>query len=360
MMNRKEFYDYVKDHVKEFLPESFANADIQLHEVTKQNGLTLTSVVIPVEGSNVTPNIYLDSFYQEYLAGKDPDICSGDVADLWIEKMDVDLSVNVNDFLDYENVKEKLQVRICDAEANRAWLQGKAHTLHGDFAAFYTINIQENADGIASTAVTTELLDTWGIDLSTLHQDAMKADLKRVPALHSMDDLISSMVFGVGEPENLLGKQIDASSFNQPMFCLTNENRMNGAGLILNEDIRRQLADFMKCDFYILPSSIHEILVVPADGTMKLQELNSMVKEVNETQVSVEERLSDKVQFCDEKTAVMENAQLHEDRLRQKSQEMKAEKGGIRSKLEKAKEEVKAGELLGSPEKKMKDASLAI
>ena len=85
-MNRKEFFDFVKDHVKDYLPESFADADIQLHEVTKQNGLTLTSVVIPVEGSNVTPNIYLDSFYQEYLAGKDPDICAGDVADLWTEK----------------------------------------------------------------------------------------------------------------------------------------------------------------------------------------------------------------------------------------------------------------------------------
>lgn len=359
-MNRKEFYDYVKDHIKEFLPKSFENADVQLYEVTKLNGLPLTSLVIPVEGSNVIPNIYLDFFYQDYLAGKDPDICTGDVADFLIEKMDVVPSVNVNDFLDYENVKEKLQVRICDVEANREWLQDKAHTIHGDFAAFYTINLQENADGIASKTVTTDLIDTWQIDLSTLHQDAMKADLKRMPALHSMDNLISTMVFGMGEPENLLGKEIDASAFDQPMFCLTNENRMNGAGLILNEDIRRQVADFMKSDFYILPSSIHEILVVPADGTLELQELSNMVKEINETQVSIEERLSDHVQFCDEKTAVMENAQLHEDKMRQKSQEMKAEAGGIHSKLEKAKEEVKTGNLLGTSEKKLKDASLAI
>ena len=359
-MNRKEFFYFVKDHVKDYLPESFADADIQLYEVTKQNGLTLTSVVIPVEGSNVTPNIYLDSFYQEYLAGKDPDICAGDVADLWTEKMDPDLNINVNEFLDYDYVKEKLQVRICDAETNREWLKGKAHTMHGDFAAFYSINLQENADGIASTAVTTQLLDTWQIDLSTLHQDAMNADLKRVPTLYSMEDLINTMVYGTDEAENLLGEQIDASAFSQPLFCLINENKMNGAGLILNEDIRRQVADFMKCDFYVLPSSIHEILVVPADEATELQELCDMVKGINESEVSIEERLSDHVQFCDEKTAVMENAQLHEEKLRQKNREMKAEKGGIRSKLEKAKEEVKAGELLGTSEKKMKDASLAI
>ena len=359
-MKRKEFFDYVKANVKEYLPEAYAYADIRLHEVKIQNGRSLTAIVFPVAGSNVTPNIYLDSIYEEYIDGKNLDICVGDVADLWTEKMDPDLNINVNEFLDYDHVKEKLQVRVCDAETNKEWLQSKPHTIHGDFAAYYTINLQENEDGVASATVTSALLEAWQIDLSTLHQDAMNADLKRVPVLHSMDDLIGSMVFGIGTAENLLGKQIDASAFKPPLFCLTNENRMNGAGLILNEDIRRQVADFMKCDFYVLPSSIHEILVVPADEATELQELCDMVKGINESEVSIEERLSDHVQFCDEKTAVMENAQLHEEKLRQKNREMKAEKGGIRSKLEKAKEEVKAGELLGTSEKKMKDASLAI
>ena len=99
-MKRKEFFDYVKANVKEYLPEAYAYADIRLHEVKIQNGISLTAIVIPVAGSNVTPNIYLDSIYEEYIDGKNLDICVGDVADLWTEKMDPDLNINVNEFLD--------------------------------------------------------------------------------------------------------------------------------------------------------------------------------------------------------------------------------------------------------------------
>lgn len=363
MMRKNEFFDYVRNNVKDYLPEKFADADIQLQEVTKRNGQTLTAIVIPIEGSNITPNIYLDSFYQEYLEGKNSDACVGDLADFWMEKMEPDLSVDMDAFLNYENAKEKLQVRICDAEVNKEWLEGIAYTLHGDFAAYYTINLQESADGIASSTVTKQLLDNWKIDLNQLHQDAMEADLKRIPVLSSMDDMLASMIYGNSEPENLLGQPVDASAFEQPMFCLTNAGKINGAGLLINEDIRRQLADFMKCDFYILPSSVHEVLIVPADGSLNLQELNSMVKEINETQVALEDRLSDKVQFCDEKTAVMENAQMHEEKLRRKNLETKSEKsekGRLRGKLEKAKEEVKIGEVTGKSQKKVKDTSLAM
>ena len=141
MMNRKDFFEYVKDNVKDYLPEKYADANIHLQEVVKKNGLTLTAVVIPAKDTNITPNVYLDSFYQEYRNGKSPDACVGDVADLWIEKMDTDLDVDVNGMMDYGNVKDKLQVRMCDPDKNKEWLEDKAVTMHGDFAAYYTVNL---------------------------------------------------------------------------------------------------------------------------------------------------------------------------------------------------------------------------
>ena len=56
--------------------------------------------------------------------------------------------------MDYANVKDKLQVRMCDPKKNKEWLEDKAVTLHGDFAAYYTVNLSENEDGIASVSVT--------------------------------------------------------------------------------------------------------------------------------------------------------------------------------------------------------------
>ena len=90
---------------------------------------------------------------------------------------------------------------------------------------------------------------------------------------------------------------------------------MNGASLLLQEDIRKQIGECLGSDYFVIPSSIHEVLIIPDNGIFQVPELNAMVKEVNETQVEREEQLSDKVQFCDGKTAVMENAERREARL---------------------------------------------
>lgn len=79
MMNRKEFYEYVKDNVKEYLPESYKDAEIKLQEVEKNNGLKLTGITIPNGDQRIVPTVYLDSLYQEYIHGKDVDSCVGDV-----------------------------------------------------------------------------------------------------------------------------------------------------------------------------------------------------------------------------------------------------------------------------------------
>ena len=362
MMNRKDFFEYVKNNVTDYLPEKFADAQVHLQEVTKKNGLTLTGVVIPVEETNITPTIYLDSFYQEYCNGKNLDSCVGDVADIWIENMDTDLSVDVNRILDYGNIKDKLQVRICDPEKNREWLADKAVTMHGDFAAYYTANLSENEDGIASTAVTKNLLEAWNVDVDTLHKDAMAADKNRGPALYSMDNLMESVAFG-GKAENLLNGEQEVNMFMLPMFCLTNEKKMNAASLILHEDIRKQIGEFMKGDFYVLPSSMHETLLVPDNGDFDVKTLNARVKEVNATEVAPEDILSDKVQFCDGKTAVMENAEKREARMeREKAAviEKSAGKNGLHGKLEKAKEEIKSGDILGKPQGKTRDTALVM
>ena len=71
MMNRKEFYEYVNDNVKEYLPESYKDAEIKLQEVEKNNGLKLTGITIPNGDQRIVPRVYLDSFYLEYVIGKD-------------------------------------------------------------------------------------------------------------------------------------------------------------------------------------------------------------------------------------------------------------------------------------------------
>jgi hypothetical protein len=122
------------------------------------------------------------------------------------------------------------------------------------------------------------------------------------------------------------------------MYFLSNERKSEGASFILNEDIRKQMGDALDSDFFIMPSSIHEVIVVKDDGSFNARDLSELVKSVNEAEVSAKDILSDKVQHCEKGTGVMENAVDREKRLEKEKQ---AEKSGIRGKLDKAKGEVK-------------------
>ena len=167
MMNRKEFYEYVKDNVKEYLPESYKDAEIKLQEVEKNNGLKLTVITIPNGDQRIVPRVYLDSFYLEYVIGKDVDSCVGDVVDMYIEAQDKAefIKMGVPDIFDYEKMKEKLQMRICDQEWNEERLADKVITEHGDFAAYYAVNLEENGEGISSIPVTVSLMNEWGVSV---------------------------------------------------------------------------------------------------------------------------------------------------------------------------------------------------
>lgn len=146
-----------------------------------------------------------------------------------------------------------------------------------------------------------------------------------------------------------------------PMFCLTNKAKMNGASLLLQEDIRKQIGECLGSDYFVIPSSIHEVLILPDNGIFQVPELNAMVQEANETKVERQEQLSDKVQFCDGKTAVMENAERREARLEKEKAAEKAEvKGGIHGRLEKAKAEIKAKEGDKVPKNKSKELATAL
>ena len=264
MMNRKEFYEYVKDNVKDYLPDSYQNGEIRIKEVAKNNGLRLTGISIPQGDQRAVPMVYLDSLYMEYVNGKNLDSCVGDVADMRIEVQDKAAFINMGlpDILDYEKMKDKLQVRICDREWNEERLADKVVTEHGDFAAYYAVNVEENEGGIGSIPVTVNLMNEWGVTAEQIQADAVAADRNRGVVLMDMNEMIKSMIFGE-EAENLLNEKLNVEAMENPMFCLSNAQKMNGASLLLQEDIRKQIGECLGSDYFVLPSSIHEVLILP-------------------------------------------------------------------------------------------------
>lgn len=344
MMNKQEFFEYVKDNIKHFLPASYDNANIFIEEATKRNDIKLSGLHIRKSDEVISPIIYLDRYYTQYEEGESADALVGEIANLRIENDEPELVEQAMNCMDYQKIKDKLQIKLCDPELNRELLQSHVYTLQGDYAAMYQVNLEERGHDIASMGVTQELFETWGIDMNTLHKDALLADYNRKPTLIDLGELFAAQ--DDKEPVNLLESPEHQPEFAPfSMYRLTNEKNMNGASMILQENLLRQCSKIIGGDFYVLPSSVHETLLVPEQEDIDVAYLTHMVRAVNSDISSVPpaDILSDKVQYYDSKNHILENAEKRQERLDKARDEMLLVKGGksIHQRLNEKREHLK-------------------
>ena len=119
---------------------------------------------------------------------------------------------------------------------------------------------------------------------------------------------MAESIFSV-KPENLFNREEPLDIGFVPIYILTNQDKLNGASVSAQEGVLEKVAELLGTNYYVLPSSIHELLILPDNGSMQLSELEAMVREVNATQVAPEDRLSDKVQYYDRETKLLQRGQ---------------------------------------------------
>lgn len=197
----------------------------------------------------------------------------------------------------------------------------------------YHIKVDIPGDGMGSTLVTNSLLEQYGITAEQLHEDAMKNSQEMMPVkIAPMATLLS----GVPEEEAMLDGQL-------PMMVITNQELMFGASAMFYPEAMDQLAEKMGGDYFILPSSVHEIIAIPNDSNSNVQDLEQMVHEINSTQVEPKAQLSDRVYHYDARKRIFELAENHENRMKEKAQEKgkedRSEKPSLRQRLGAKKEE---------------------
>ena len=201
-----------------------------------------------------------------------------------------DLDVSL--FTDFSNARDKVRARLVNTRMNEELLEKIPHREFLDLSLIYCVEYTcEKTDGIASIRITNDHIDMWGVseeDLYQLVQENMKADDQSV--IVSLAELVKGML------------QIDDAEFeesmdsaNIPMYVLTNKSKLNGAVEIINDNTLRKFSDTLEKDFFILPSSTHEVIMVPAENDSDSGTFAEMVKEVNSTQVLPNEVLSNHV-----------------------------------------------------------------
>lgn len=324
-MSFEEFKKEIADNIKDHLPEEYQDSSVQLNTVHKNNE-TLDAITITSTDSNVSPTIYLNSFYEDYQNGEDMDSIMDKIADIRVEH-EVDKSFDVSRIMDFEQVQDKIAARVVGMEGNDELLAQRPHAEMDDLAVTYCVMLGEDANGSMSVPITNQLMETWGVTQEDLHQLAQTNQETLTPStFKSMNEVMAEMMI----PQIMDDMGVDRESAEQMisdmippddmMYVLSNEQKVNGAAALLDEKMMDQVAEKVGVDFYILPSSVHEVLIVPAEVGMNLKDLENMVQEVNATQVAPQDRLSDHVYQYDNETHEIFRADRAEEHMQAKEE----------------------------------------
>ena len=294
-----EFKETVKNEVKEFLPENFHTADIKLKVFEKNNNVRLTGLIIE-SACNMSPTIYIDNFYKKYQKGTDINIILQEIAKIRME-YDVTDDFDVTTVTDFNKCRKKIMPRLIGAEENSEILKVRPHIRIENLAVTFCIDLGENKEGLMSVPVQFELMETWNVTAEQLYEIALenltKADIGVFTPMKEIlfAGVLSELKEICDGDEEEARRKLDQMIPDNNLWVLTNKRRVNGANMLLDRSVMEDVIKEVGTDFFILPSSIHECIILPADSGMDSQQLEAMVCEVNETQVEKEERLSNSV-----------------------------------------------------------------
>ena len=204
------------------------------------------------------------------------------------------------DITDYAKMKDRLTMQVVPVWPNREMLENIPHRTVEDMAVVYRVEL----DGDSATAlVTNRLLGQYGVSPDQLHADAVWSQLAaHPPVLRNMAEVMAEMSGGMLDlPES-------------PLWVATTEDGVNGASVTQLPGFLAEAAERLGGDYFVLPSSVHEVLFIRDDGSFTREELEDMVRRVNATEVSEADYLSDSVYHYDSAGRVFERATAFEAR----------------------------------------------
>lgn len=270
---------------------------ISLEQVRKNNGVLLQGLNIWHKNSFIGSTIYMEAFYQQYLNHIPIEHLAEDIFQLFHENA-VSEDLMENTFSDFSSASKALAYKLIHTGDNKELLKNLPHIPFLDLSITFYLALHTN-DHFYSSLITTSQMDHWHLTVQDLFQTAHYNTPLLFPyQLNTMDHLLTQMA-NVSESEDceqLVDNIIKQCRKERPaMYVLTNMCETFGACCLLYPGILNSLACSIGTDLIILPSSIHEVLLLPDNGKSSYQALNHMVTEVNAGEVAREEWLSDHI-----------------------------------------------------------------
>lgn len=273
---------------------------VSLHKVPKNNGIILDAITVMEPDQNMAPTIYLKDYYFRYRQGS----TIYELAEELLEfnnRFSVKEKVPEHFFTDFSLVKKRICFKLVNYKKNEALLQAIPYKKMLDLAMVFYYSVDPSVMGPATSLIRHEDIQRW----KTTEEDMKRLAMENTPRMYGwqlstisdiLQDILDKDAKGTGEnPFRISIEEEDPVT----MYVLTNSEKYFGAACMFYPKLLKQIADTLGDNLYVLPSSIHECIIVPASGEDTRKSLSELVTEINAIQVEEMEVLSDNAYYYD-------------------------------------------------------------
>lgn len=312
-MNQREFYDEVIEAVKRNIPEELRDElSVGIQEVIKNNDNVLHGVVIRSPEQHIVPTIYIEECMEAMPKNASIDELAGAIIGTYVKGL-MEAPAVEDLSLEFEDVKDMLQIQVVEANRNMDRLKDLIYKpLDEGMVMLAYVVVKENDDGSYRFALTKSIADSFNYDIDKVFDAAMANSMeKNAPVVSDM----MSMLMHMGEAgySNPLKDDFRINE-GENMYILSNSSGVMGASALYYPDVKERIADALGENYYVLPSSMHEVIIVPESAGIEIEHLRAMVRDANRSVVDSKDVLSDKVFMYDR-----ENNRLFEPKAPERS-----------------------------------------
>lgn len=284
MMNKKEFTETIMVRLAERCPDfSFETTN-----VIKRNDEKLIGIIGRTSHA-LCPTVYVEPFYQNYRQGMSTDEVIDRMAGIfWQEHLSVKSDFPIrNNMEDFEKIKDRLIIVLSSLDMNEQWLKDKCYRPFLNLAATVGILVDVDETSNSIIHVKEKMLDMWNVTFEYIFEVAKENSF-----------IESNILFkDIYDVLTLDGISLDADA--GLLYVATNRHNFMGANLLMNNSFLYEIAEKLQDSFYIIPSSVHELLVLPACQVQDIEGLNLLIQNINDTKVILSDRLSYTLYYYD-------------------------------------------------------------
>lgn len=299
IMSFDDFLEAIREKLSDYYGDE---CRVTISTVTKNNDSIRHGVTILRHGYTSAPNIYVDDAYEEYKEGKSMERITTELICLRNKCKD-EIDFDADSFCDYEWVKERLGIKLVSRERNVRLLNDVPYKCFSDLAILFTVDVNDDDIGKGSILIRKEHMSMWDVSPDRLYEDSLSAMVRRDPPY--MADMVEMVIELLGQRtgmstypdvdvDEIRRRMDEGGEGGNRMYILTVQSKINGASAMVYPGMLADIGRTLGADYYVLPSSIHEVIILPTDGDDgRGAELSMLVREINESKLSPDEILED-------------------------------------------------------------------